>query len=114
MTASLGKTRSFETGSLTIRIAGPVRVVLDISLTEQRGKGYFAIDVALVEASALPEVGRKPPRPELDAEEDVSGENGEKMPYHPAHPRQQRSGEIACAPLGRGCPVGPVCRTGWS
>ena len=112
MAASLGKTRSFETGSLTISIAGPIRVALDISLSEQRGKGHFAVDVALVEVPALPEVGREPPQPVPDAKEDIYGENGEKTPYHPARRRQLQHGEFACAPLGREGALGPVCRAG--
>src|SRR6516162_4208586 len=104
MTASAGKVRSFEAGSLTITIAASIQMALNISLTEQRDKGHFAIDVALVEAPPLPErskrreVGREPPRPEPDAEEDAYGENGEKTPYHPARLRQLQLGEFTSSP----------------
>ena len=33
--------------------------------------------------------------PEADAEGDLYGENGERLPYYPARPRQQRSYELA-------------------
>src|SRR5262249_6122900 len=84
MTALAGTVRSFEAGSLTITISGPMRVVLNISLTDPLDKQHFSIDVALIEAAASPvsakrwEFGREPPRPERDA--DVYGENGEKTP----------------------------------
>jgi hypothetical protein len=36
--------------------------------------------------------------PEVDADGDLYGENGERMPYYPARPRQQRSYELAWDP----------------
>ena len=117
MTASAGKGRLLEAGGLTITIAGPIRMALNVALPEQLDKGNVVTDVALVEAPALPasserrEPDREPGEPERDAEEDVYGENGEKKPYHPARPRRPRSGEQAGAPSDRAVASGPVCRT---
>jgi hypothetical protein len=36
--------------------------------------------------------------PEVDADGDLYGENGERMPYYPARPRQQRSYELVWDP----------------
>ena len=36
--------------------------------------------------------------PEPDADSDLYGENGERMPYYPARPRQQRSDELDVPP----------------
>ena len=93
MTASAGKVRLFDTRTLTITIAGPRRIALDVSLPEPLDKGHFSIDVALVEAAVLPaaserrETDHEPPGWERNREEDAYGENGEKTPYHPARPR---------------------------
>jgi len=80
MTALAGKVRSFEAGGLTITIAGPIRGALNVLLTEPLENRHFSIDVALVEAPALPEsskpkASRAPPQPEPDAEADLYGEN---------------------------------------
>ena len=54
---------------------------------------HFSIDTALIEAgtrpnsSKLPEDRAEPSQLESDAEGDLYGENGEKMPYYPARPR---------------------------
>lgn len=54
---------------------------------------HFSIDTALIEAwtrpnsSKLREDRAEPPQLESDAEGDLYGENGERMPYYPARPR---------------------------
>jgi transposase len=55
--------------------------------------GHFSIDTALIEAwtrpnsSELRDDRAEPPQLENDAEGDLYGENGERMPYYPARPR---------------------------
>jgi hypothetical protein len=119
MTAFVKKLGRFQATGLTVSIAVPTATMaLDVSLADQPGKGHFSIAVTLIEDPALPEssksreVGGESPRPERDAEEDVYGENGERMPYHPARPRQPRSGELAYEPLDRDGSLGPACRAG--
>lgn len=55
---------------------------------------HFCLDRGLIEAWGLAR-SMKPregagelPIPDLDADDDLYGENGEKMPYYPARPRQ--------------------------
>src|SRR5262249_40026804 len=93
MTEKLGM---LETARLTIAIAAPAaRRVLSISPVEQLGREHLSIDVALIETKTLPERskprGGAPPGPAHDSQEDVYGENGERMPYHPARPRRPGS-----------------------
>src|SRR5215472_3795723 len=57
---------------------------------------HFSVDRALIEAWTFPrsveprDGSDQPPKLERDAESDLYGENGERMPYHPARPRQLR------------------------
>ena len=57
---------------------------------------HFSVDRALIEAWTFPKGveprhgSGEPPKLERDAEGDLYGENGERMPYHPARPRQLR------------------------
>ena len=54
---------------------------------------HFSIDTALIEAWIRPNSSKlrkdraEPPQLENDAEGDLYGENGERMPYYPASPR---------------------------
>ena len=56
---------------------------------------HFSVDRAVIEDRTNPNslkrrcVRAESPQPESDAEEDLYGENGERMPYYPARPRQQ-------------------------
>jgi hypothetical protein len=86
MTEKLGM---LEAARLTIAIAAPAaRMVLSISPVEQRGREHLSIDVALIETETLPERskprGAEPPGPAHDSQEDVYGENGERMPPCPS------------------------------
>ena len=65
---------------------------------------HFSVDTTVVESWGLakrlkPRGGHgEQPRPGHDAEGDLYGENGERMPYYPARPRQQRSDELDVPP----------------
>ena len=98
MTEKLGM---LEAARLTIAIAAPAaRMVLSISPVEQPGR--LSIDVALIETETLPERskprGGEPPEPVHDSQDDVYGENGERMPYHPARLRRPGSRPLAGDP----------------
>src|SRR5215472_15883798 len=80
---------------VTISIASPTAtMMLNTLLTGQLGREHFSIEITLTEGQAAPlssklrDGGSESPRPERDPEGDVYGENGERMPYHPARPRQ--------------------------
>src|SRR5215471_5040141 len=80
---------------LTISITAPTAtMMLNAALAGQLGRQHFSIEITLTEAQAAP-LSSKPRdggsgslRPERDPEGDVYGENGERMPYHPARPRR--------------------------
>ena len=100
MTEKLGM---LEAARLTIAIAAPAaRMVLSISPVEQPAKEHLSIDVALIETETLPERskprGGEPPEPAHDSQDDVYGENGERMPYHPARLRRPGSRPLAGDP----------------
>jgi hypothetical protein len=104
---------------LTISIAAPTAtMMLNTLLTGQFGREHFSIEITLTEAQAAPlsskarDGGSESPSPERDPEGDVYGENGERMPYHPARPRQFCSEELARDPLRRDRGPAPVCRAG--
>jgi transposase len=56
--------------------------------------GYFSVDRARIEAWTMPKSLKsrngsgEPPKVERDEDDDLYGENGEKMPYYPARPRR--------------------------
>jgi hypothetical protein len=87
--------------SLTLLFAAPaVKIAFNIQAVEPLGGEHFAIDITLTETPALLEVSKsrgrdnEPRLPERDTESDDCGENGERMPYHPARPRELRTGEV--------------------
>jgi hypothetical protein len=91
-----------QANDLSISIIAPTLAVpFNVSLTGQVGTEHFSIYVTLSRNEAspngpkLPEGNREPRKPERDTESDAYGENGERMPYHPARPRQLRTGELA-------------------
>jgi len=105
MTALAKKLGRFRVTGLTISIAAPsATMALNVTLTGHLGEEHFFIEVTPIEAPALSEppqareVGGELPGRERDAREDVYGENGERMPYHPARSRQSRPGGLACEP----------------
>jgi hypothetical protein len=55
---------------------------------------YFSVDRARIEAWTMPKSlqirdgSGEPPKPGRDEDDDLYGENGEKMPYYPARPRR--------------------------
>jgi hypothetical protein len=111
--------RLSQVTGLTTSIAAPTAtMMLNTLLTGQLGREDFSIEIALTEARAAPlsskprDGGSELPRPERDPEGDVYGENGERMPYHPARPRQPCSDELARDPLRRDGALATVCRTG--
>ena len=91
-----------QANDLSISIIAPTLAVpFNVSLTGQVGTEPFSIYVTLSRNEAspngprLPEGNGEPRRLERDTESDAYGENGERMPYHPARPRQLRTGEFA-------------------
>ena len=60
--------------------------------------GYVSYEALVPEGHPLRAIHGDQPRPDHDAEGDLYGENGERMPYYPAHPRQQRSDELDVLP----------------
>jgi len=87
--------RLSQVTGLTISIAAPTAtMVLNTLLTGQFGREHFSIEITLTEAQAAPQSlkprdgGSESARSEHDPEADVYGENGERMPYLPARPRQ--------------------------
>jgi len=93
-------------------------MMLNTLLTGQFGREHFSIEITLTEAQAAPQSlkprdgGSESARPEHDPEADVYGENGERMPYDPARPRQFCSEELARDPRRRDRASAPVCRAG--
>ena len=84
-----------QANDLSISIIAPTLAVpFNVSLTGQLGTEHFFICVTLSRNEAspngpkLPEGNREPRKPERDTESDAYGESGERMPYHPARPRQ--------------------------
>src|SRR6516164_584373 len=109
--------RLSQATGLTISIAAPTAtMMLNTLLTGQRE--HFFIEIALTEAQAAAlrskprDGGSESPSPERDPEGDVYGENGERMPYHPARPREFCSEELARDPLRRDRAPALVCRAG--
>jgi hypothetical protein len=89
-----------------ISIAAPAATMaLDVRLSEELGKEYFAVEVTLMGAPTLPkspkplEGSGEPRSPECVADSDAYGENGERMPYYPARRREfpgARSEILSC------------------
>jgi len=79
-------------------IASPPAMPLNILLSGQLGTEHFSIHVTLIGSGPLPtgpklrEGGSEPRKPESDTDTDEYGENGERMPYYPARPRELCSG----------------------
>ena len=95
MTLSAKRLGLFQATELTISIAAPTATMaLKVRLSEELGKEYFTVEVALMEAPALPkspkprEGSGEPPSPECIPDSDAYGENGERMPYYPARRRE--------------------------
>jgi hypothetical protein len=98
MTA-LARNLSLSPGTaLTLSITTPTgSVTVHVRMTKQLSQEHFeSIDVALTDSAALAAAGSEH-RPERDPEGDAYGENGERMPYYPARPRELRSGVVAGA-----------------
>ena len=110
--------RLSQVTGLTTSIAAPTATMMLNTLLTELGGEHFSIEITLTEARAAPlsskprDGGSESPRPERDPESDVYGENGERMPYHPARPRQFCSEELARDPLRRDRGPAPVCRAG--
>jgi hypothetical protein len=103
LVTSLGR---FQTTGNTVSIASPVATLTrDVSSKEQCSEGHFSVDLTPIEAPGLPD-HLKPsdaaalPRPQCNPEDYVYGEDGERLPYHPARLRQPNSGGLARQPLG--------------
>ena len=103
MTALARNLSLFPVTGLTLSITTPTgSVAVHVRMTKQLSQEHFdSIDVALTDSAALNAVGREQHRPERDPEGDAYGENGERMPYYPARPRELRSGVVAGALLCR-------------
>ena len=112
MTALARNLSLFPGTGLTLSITTPTgRVAVHVRMTKQLSQEHFdSIDVALTDSAALNAVGREQHRPERDPEGDAYGENGERMPYYPARPRELRSGVVAGALLCRSGAGDPVSR----
>ena len=86
--------------SMSIIVSYPA-IPLSISLTGQLGAKHFSVHVTLSRNEASPngpkhsEGSGEPCKPERETESAAYGENGERMPYHPARPRESRSGALA-------------------
>ena len=99
MTALARNLSLFPGTALTLSITTPIgSVAVHVRMTKQLSQEHFdSIDVALTDSAALNAVGREQHRPERDPEGDAYGENGERMPYYPARPRELRSDVVAGA-----------------
>lgn len=115
MTALARNLSLFPGTGLTVSFTTPTgSVAVHVRMTKQLSQEHFdTIDVALTDSAALPAAGSEQHRPERDPEGDAYGENGERMPYYPARPRELRSGVFAGALLcrrGAGHPVSRASR----
>jgi hypothetical protein len=97
MTALARKLCLFPGMALTLSITTPTgSVAVHVRMTNQLSQEHLdSIDVALTDSAALAAAGSDPHRPEGDPGGDAYRENGERMPYYPARPRELRSGVVA-------------------
>ena len=97
MTALARNLSLFPGTALTLSITTPTgNVAVHVRMTKQLTQEHFdSIDVALTDSAALAPGGSEQHRPERDPESEAYGENGERMPYYPARPRELRSGVVA-------------------
>jgi hypothetical protein len=109
MTALARNLSLFPGTALTLSITTPTgSVAVQVRMTKQLSQEHFdSIEVSLTDSAALAAAGSERHRPERDLEGDAYGENGERMPYYPARPRELPSGVVAGAlpcPSGVGDP----------
>ena len=103
MTALARNLSLFPGTALTLSITTPTgSVSVHVRMTKQLSHDHFdSIEVTLTDIAALAAAASEQHRPEHDPEADAYGENGERMPYYPARPRELRSGVVAGALLCR-------------
>ena len=103
MTALARNLSLFPGTALTLSITTPTgSVSVHVRMTKQLSHDHFdSIEVTLTDIAALAAAASERHRPERDPEGDAYGENGERMPYYPARPRELLSGVVADVPLCR-------------